>query len=236
LDASSDRDFAIEAASALALVALHLSTWAEEWIIWSTSEFSFIKLPQAFCTGSSIMPQKVNPDVLELVRAKTARVIGNVTRLMVLVKGLPLAYNRDLQEDKLPMFEVVSTTRQCLFLFAHLLVHTTFNRHHMEEELRNDFLTATELADYLVRKGIPFREAHAVVGRVVSHCIDHRMYFGNLDLDTLHTFSKAFGEDVFDYLLPHRSVEQKKSAGSTSPQEVKKQIVHWTRVLKGRKL
>ena len=118
---------------------------------------------------------------------------------------------------------------------AHMLVHTDFRKSHLEEELRNDFTTATEIADYLVRKGLPFREAHEITGKVVSYCIDHRMYFGNLDLETLRTFSKEFDEHVFDYLLPHRSVEQKKSAGSTSPQEVKKQIVHWSRALKARK-
>jgi len=134
------------------------------------------------------------------------------------------------------MFDAVNTTRQCVFVATHMLIHTDFRKEHMEEELRNDFTTATEVADYLVRKGLPFREAHQITGRIVSYCIDHRMFFGNLDLDTLHTFSKSFDPDVFDFLLPHKSVEQKKSAGSTSPHEVKKQIVHWSRVLKGRKL
>jgi argininosuccinate lyase len=135
----------------------------------------------------------------------------------------------------MPMFEVVGTTRQCLFILSHILVHTSFDERRMEEELQNDFLTATEVADYLVRKGLPFREAHSITGRIVSYCIEHRMYLGNLDLDTLHTFSKAFGSDIFDHLTPQKSVEQKRSAGSTSPQEVKKQIVHWTRVLMKRR-
>jgi argininosuccinate lyase len=181
------------------------------------------------------MPQKKNPDMAELVRGKTGRVYGSLVNLLTVMKALPLAYNRDMQEDKLPMFEAVGTTQQCLMIMAQMLVHSTFDRHRMEEELRNDFLTATEIADYLVRKGLPFRDAHEVTGKVVSHCINHRMYLGNLDIETLRLFSKLFAPDVLDYLYPQKSVEQKKSAGSTSPHEVKRQIVHWGRVLRGRK-
>jgi argininosuccinate lyase len=141
-----------------------------------------------------------------------------------------------MQEDKFAMFDAVNTTRECLFIFSHILVHTTFDKKHMEEQLRTDYLTATDMADYLVRKGIPFREAHEITGKIVSYCIQRRMYFGNLDLETLHSFSRAFESDVFDYIIPQKSVEQKKSAGGTSPHEVKKQIVHWTRVLRGRKV
>jgi argininosuccinate lyase len=204
-------------------------------VLWSSTEFGFAHTSDAYTTGSSIMPQKKNPDMAELVRGKSGRVYGALVNLLTVMKALPLAYNRDMQEDKMPMFEAVSTTRQCLFIFSHILVHTTFDRRRMEEELRNDFLTATDIADYLVRKGIPFREAHTVTGKIVSYCIEHRMFFGNLDLEILHTFSKVFDSDVFDYILPYRSVEQKKSAGSTSPHDVKRQIVHWTRVLKGRR-
>jgi len=169
------------------------------------------------------------------VRGKAGRVYGDLMNILTIMKGLPLAYNRDMQEDKYPMFDALNTARSCLFISSHMMVHTEFLKDVLEEELRNDFTTATDVADYLVRKGLPFREAHEITGKIVSYCIDHRMYFGNLDLDTLHTFSGAFQGDVFDYLLPHRSVEQKKSAGGTSPNEVKKQIVHWTRALKGRK-
>jgi len=235
IDAVSDRDYLIEFVSASSLIAVHLSRMAEELVLWSTKEFAFVQISDAYTTGSSIMPQKKNPDMAELVRGKSGKVFGALINLLTIMKGLPLAYNRDMQEDKQPMFDAVSTTRNCLFIMAHMLVHTDFRKSHLEEELRNDFTTATEIADYLVRKGLPFREAHEITGKVVSYCIDHRMYFGNLDLETLRTFSKGFDEDVFDYLLPHRSVEQKKSAGSTSPQEVKKQIVHWSRVLKARK-
>lgn len=236
IDAVSDRDYLIEFVSACSIVMVHLSRFAEELVLWTTKEFAFAQISDAYTTGSSIMPQKKNPDMAELVRGKVGRVYGSLFNLLTMMKGLPLAYNRDMQEDKLPMFETVSTTGQCLLIFSHILVHTTFDKKHMEEELRNDYLTATELADYLVRKGVPFRDAHAITGKIVSYCIDHKMYFGNLDLDTLKTFSKLFEPDVFDYILPHASVEQKKSAGSTSPQEVKRQIVHWTRVLKNRKV
>lgn len=236
IDAVSDRDFLIEFLADCSVILMHLSRFAEEIVLWTSKEFGFVQISDAYTTGSSMMPQKKNPDMAELVRGKAGRVYGDLMNLLTVMKGLPLAYNRDMQEDKHPLFDAVNTTRQCLFVFAHMLVHTEFNSERLGEELRNDFTTATDIADYLVRKGMPFREAHEVTGRIVSYCIEHRMYFGNLDLETLHTFSKSFGPDIFDYLTPHKSVEQKKSAGSTSPQEVKKQIVHWTRVLKTRKI
>ena len=234
MDAVSDRDYVIEFIAACSLVMMHLSRFAEELVLWSTKEFGFIHISDAFTTGSSIMPQKKNPDMAELVRGKTGRVYGSLVNILTVMKALPLAYNRDMQEDKLPMFEAVATTEQCLAIVAQMLVHSQFDRHRMEEELRNDFLTATEIADYLVRKGMPFREAHAVTGKIVTYCLERRMFLGNLDLDTLHLFSKLFGPDVFDYMLPHKSVEQKKSSGSTSPHDVKRQIIHWSRVLKAR--
>lgn len=236
IDAVSDRDSLIEFVSDCSVILMHLSRFSEELVLWSSKEFGFVQISDAYTTGSSMMPQKKNPDMAELVRGKAGRVYGDLVNLLTIMKGLPLAYNRDMQEDKHPLFDAVSTTRQCLFIFSHMLVHTEFNKEHLGEELRNDFTTATDVADYLVRKGIPFREAHGITGKIVSYCIEHRMYFGNLDLDTLHTFSKLFDADVFDYLTPQKSVEQKKSAGSTSPQEVKKQIVHWTKVLKARKV
>jgi argininosuccinate lyase len=153
-----------------------------------------------------------------------------------MMKGLPLAYNRDMQEDKKPLFDVIITVRQCLFIFANMLVHTTFNKAHLEEELRTDFLSATDMADYLVRKGLPFREAHEITGKVVAYCIGRKMYFGNLDIETLKEFSVKFDGDVFDFILPQNSVNQKQSAGSTSPHEVKKQLSHWTRVLSKRRV
>jgi argininosuccinate lyase len=236
IDAVSDRDYLIEFTAACSILITHLSRFAEELVLWTTKEFGFAQISDAYTTGSSIMPQKKNPDLAELVRGKTGRIYGALISLLTIMKGLPLAYNRDMQEDKKPMFEVVSTVRQCLFIFAHLLVHTTFNKEHLEEEIRTDFLSATDMADYLVRKGLPFREAHEVTGKVVAYCIGHKMYFGNLDLESLKLFSDKFESDIFEHILPQNSVEQKKSAGSTNPHEVKKQIVFWTRVLGKRRV
>ncbi len=236
IDAVSDRDYLIEFASACSIILMHLSRFAEELVLWSSREFGFAHISDAYTTGSSIMPQKKNPDMAELIRGKTGRAYGSLMNLLTMMKGLPLAYNRDLQEDKQPMFELVGTTRQSLFIFSHVLVHTRFDQKKMEEEARTDFVGATDMADYLVRKGLPFREAHTITGRVVAYCMEHNMYFGNLDLDTLSFFSPKFEADVFDHILPKSSVEQKQSAGSTAPHEVKKQVVHWTRVLKSRKL
>jgi argininosuccinate lyase len=236
IDAVSDRDYLIEFASVCSVLMMHLSRFAEELVYWSSKEFGFAHTSDAYSTGSSIMPQKKNPDLAELVRGKTGRVYGALMNLLTIMKGLPLAYNRDMQEDKVPLFDIVNTTRQCLFIFSHLLVHTTFDKEKLAEELRTDFLSATDMADYLVRKGIPFRQAHEITGKVVAHCIGHKMYFGNLDLETLKEFSPAFEADIFDHILPQSSVDQKQSAGSTNPHEVKRQVVHWTRVLKNRKV
>jgi argininosuccinate lyase len=236
IDAVSDRDYLIEFSSACSILMTHLSRFAEEIVLWTTKEFGFAQISDAYTTGSSIMPQKKNPDMAELVRGKTGRVYGALINLLTIMKGLPLAYNRDMQEDKRPMFDVVSTTRQCLFIFAHVLVHTTFDQYKLTEELRMDFLTATDMADYLATKGIPFREAHRITGEVVQYCVSHKMFFGNLDLATLKEFSPLFNEDVFNFILPQASVEHKRSAGSTNPHEVKKQIVHWTRTLGKRRV
>jgi argininosuccinate lyase len=234
IDAVSDRDYILEFISACSLMMMHLSRCAEELVLWTTKEFSFAQISDAYTTGSSIMPQKKNPDMAELIRGKTGRVYGALMNLLTTMKGLPLAYNRDMQEDKQPMMDVVKTTRESLLILAHVLVHTTFNKFHMEEELRTDFLTATDMADYLVTKGIPFREAHEITGEVVQYCVTHKMYFGNLDLTTLKEFSQKFEPDIFDFILPQTSVNRKKSAGSTSPKEVKKQITNWTKLLKKR--
>ncbi len=236
IDAVSDRDYIIEFISACSIIMMHLSRFAEELVLWTTKEFNFAEISDAYTTGSSIMPQKKNPDMAELVRGKTGRVYGSLINILTMMKALPLSYNRDMQEDKFPLFDTVATTRQCLFIFAHILVHTTFKTKVLQEELRNDFLTATDMADYLVKKGVPFREAHEITGKVVNYCIEHKMYFGNLDLETLTLFSTKFDADIFDIILPHASVQNKKSAGSTNPHEVKKQIVHWTKILQKRKI
>ncbi len=236
MDAVSDRDYLIEFISVCGIVMTHLSRLAEEIVLWSSQEFGFAKTDDAYSTGSSIMPQKKNPDMAELVRGKAGRVFGDLVNILTIMKGLPLAYNRDMQEDKFPLLDAVATTRQCLFIFSHILVHTRFEKDRFEEELKNDFLTATEIADYLVKKGTPFRDAHAITGKVVAHAIEQKKSLSQLTLPELKHFSTLLEDDVFDLLNPHKSIENKMSAGSTSAQEVKRQIVHWTRVLKNRKV
>jgi argininosuccinate lyase len=236
MDAVSDRDYLIEYISACSITMMHLSRFAEELVLWSSQEFAFARTDDAYTTGSSIMPQKKNPDMAELVRGKAGRVFGDLMNILTTMKGLPLAYNRDMQEDKIPMFGATATTRQCLFIFSHILVHTQFDAKRFEEELKNDFLTATELADFLVKKGIAFRDAHAVTGKVVAFCIEHQRSLADLSLDELQRFSEKFDAAAQALLDPRMSIENKKSAGSTSSQEVKKQIVHWVRLLKNRKV
>lgn len=235
IDAVSDRDYIIEFISVCSTLMMHLSRIAEELVLWSSQEFNFAKIDDAYTTGSSIMPQKKNPDMAELVRGKVGKVYGNLVNILTTMKGLPLAYNRDMQEDKQPLFDAVNTTRESLFTMTHVLIHTNFNKMRFEEELKTDFLTATEIADYLVQHGVPFRDAHALTGKVVAYCLEHDTPLSKLSLKELHHFSHKFSEDVYELLDPHKSIEQKKSAGSTSPNEVKKQIVYWTRVLKQRK-
>jgi argininosuccinate lyase len=235
MDAVSDRDYLIEFIATCSIIMTHLSRFGEELVLWSSQEFAFARTTDAYTTGSSIMPQKKNPDMAELVRGKAGRIFGDLVNILTTMKGLPLAYNRDMQEDKLPLFDAVATTRQCLFIFSHILVHTTFDKKRFEEELKNDFLTATEIADYLVKKGVSFREAHSITGKIVTHAIEQKRGFSELTLTELKHFSAKLEDDVFELLDPHKSIEHKKSAGSTSPLEVKKQIIHWTRALKNRK-
>ncbi|MEW5799198.1 MAG: argininosuccinate lyase [Bacteroidota bacterium] len=235
IDAVSDRDYIVEFISICSTIMMHLSRMAEELVLWSSQEFNFATIDDAYTTGSSIMPQKKNPDMAELVRGKVGKVYGNLVNILTTMKGLPLAYNRDMQEDKYPLFDAANTTRESLFILTHVFIHTTFDRDRFEEELKNDFLTATEIADYLVQHNVPFREAHSITGKIVAYCVEHKKSLSALSLKELHHFSHKISEDIYDLLEPHKSIEHKKSAGSTSPNEVKKQIVHWTRVLRGRK-
>lgn len=228
LDTSSDRDFALEAASALALIAIHLSGWAEEWILWSTVEFSFIDLPHAFCTGSSIMPQKVNPDVLELTRGKTARVIGALQTLMVLVKGLPLAYNRDLQEDKPPLFDAFDTVQACLQVAAPLVEGAELRRASIAARLEEGYLDATTLMEQLIRQGMPQRRAHHVVGDLVREAMRRGVPLANLTLSDLQAKCPDLDESIFKVLGTQAAVAAFVSEGSTSPDEVARQVAHWT--------
>jgi argininosuccinate lyase len=225
LDASSDRDFALEFAFTLSVIAAHLSTWAEEWILWTTTEFNFIKLPQAFCTGSSIMPQKKNPDVPELVRGKSARVIGHLTALLVLMKAQPLAYNKDNQEDKEPLFDTVDTLADVLAIVTDLVATgLTANVERMREAAREGHATATDLADYLVRKGVAFRDAHEVVARAVREAEARQCDLAALPLDALRRFSPLIDADVFDLLTLDGSVASRDHIGGTAPSQVRAAI------------
>ncbi len=224
LDSVSDRDFAIEFSAAAALVMTHLSRMAEEVILWASPHFGFIDLPDRFCTGSSIMPQKKNPDVAELVRGKTARVHGNLNALLVLMKGQPLAYNRDNQEDKEPLFDTADTLRDALTAFADMLPAMEVRRQACYDAARAGFATATDLADYLVRKGVPFRDAHEIVGRVVRYATDEGRDLGELELDELQQFSNTIAEDVFEVLTLEGSVAARNHLGGTAPAQVRARV------------
>jgi argininosuccinate lyase len=233
LDTSSDRDFLLEFTFALALIAEHLSTWAEEWILWSTVEFGFLDLPEAFCTGSSIMPQKVNPDVLELIRGKTARVIGALHTLLVLVKGLPLAYNRDLQEDKPPVFDAFDTVDACLELAAPLVAEAELKREAIAAGLDRGHLDATTLMEHLIRTGTPQRTAHEVVGRLVRKALDRGVRLADLKPEELRGVDPELDESVYDVLGAERAVAAMLSYGSTGREQVRQQIQRWKEHLFG---
>jgi argininosuccinate lyase len=227
LDASSDRDFVLEFAFVLAVIAEHLSTWAEEWILWSTAEFNFLKLPQEFCTGSSIMPQKINPDVLELTRGKTGRVIGNLQALLVLVKGLPLAYNRDLQEDKERIFDSFDAVELCLELAAPLAAQATLNAAAIREKLDRGHLDATTLMEWLIQRGTPQRSAHHLVGQLVGMATGRACRLADLTLEDFRAADPMLDDTVYAVLGVEQAIGAFKSYGSTAPTEVKKQIERW---------
>jgi argininosuccinate lyase len=227
IDSSSDRDFVLETAFALTLVAEHLSTLAEEWVLWSTVEFNFIKLPEDFCTGSSIMPQKINPDVMELIRGKTARVVGNLQALLVLVKGLPLAYNRDLQEDKPQLFDSVDTVAACLEIAAPLVEGAELNRDSIAARLDRGYLDATTFMEYLIRRNIPQRTAHHLVGELVRKAIDKGVSLGKLPLSDYQEAHSDLDESVYDVLGADKAIDAFVSYGSTASVEVAKQVKCW---------
>jgi argininosuccinate lyase len=232
LDVSSDRDFALESVFGLTMVAEHLSGWAEEWILWNTQEFGFLALPDAICTGSSIMPQKKNPDVLELIRGRSARVVGSLTTLLVLVKGLPLAYNRDLQEDKEPLFDAFDTVEACLGLAAVVVEGATLRADRIKERLDEGYLDATTLMEYLIARQVPQRTAHEVIGRLVSLC-DRRglKCLANLTDAELLEAHPQLGPEVRDWLGVENAVNAFHSYGSTAPTEVEKQLERWEKKL-----
>ena len=220
LDAVSDRDFAIEFASNASLIMMHLSRFSEELILWSSAQFEFISLPDSFCTGSSIMPQKKNPDVPELVRGKTGRVNGNLIALLTLMKGQPLAYNKDNQEDKEPLFDSVETIYSCLRIFADMVPKIDTNKENMLNSAIKGYTTATDLADYLVKKGLPFRDAHDVVGKAVAHGIKENKDLSEFTLDELHAFNTSIESDIFDAISLEGSVNSRNHTGGTSPKQI----------------
>jgi argininosuccinate lyase len=221
LDAVSDRDFAIEFCHWAATTVMHLSRMSEELVLWNTPAFAFVDLPDRFCTGSSIMPQKKNPDVAELVRAKTGRVNGHLMSLLTLMKGQPLAYNKDNQEDKEPLFDTVDTVGGCLRAFADMAPAIEINPGSMGERAKKGFATATDLADYLVNKGVAFRDAHAIVGRAVAHAIDQECDLADLPLADLQGFCAAIDADVFAILTLEGAAASRNHFGGTAPEQVR---------------
>jgi len=232
LDAVSDRDFILEFLSASAILMMHLSRLGEELVLWSSKEFNFIELDDSFCTGSSIMPQKKNPDAAELIRGKTGRIYGNLVNLLTTMKALPLAYNHDMQEDKEPLFDTVSSLETSLFLMSKMIETMYINKEKMEESTKGDFSTATELADYLVKKDLSFREAHKLVGKIVLYCMENEKILEDLTLTELNSFHKDFNEDALNILKPQSAVEAKDSFGGTSLKRVEESIQKAKKILK----
>ncbi len=227
LDVSSDRDFALEFVFDLAVIALHLSGWAEEWVLWTTTEFGFLDLPDAFCTGSSIMPHKKNPDVLELIRGKAARVAADLQRLMMLVKGLPLAYNRDLQEDKEALFDAYDTVSASLGLAAPLVRQTRFRKEVVAARLEDGFLDATTLMEHLIVQGTPMRAAHEAVGKLVRLCEERRCRLADLPAEVYEKVNPGLTPGVYKVLGVHNALAAFRSVGSTAPAEVERQLQDW---------
>ena len=224
LDGVSDRDYAIELSSALATIMMHLSRFSEEVILWCSWEFKFIDLDDAYATGSSIMPQKKNPDIAELVRGKSARVIGDVNTLLTMMKGLPLAYNKDMQEDKELSFDAIDTTKGCIVLFTGMLDTMKFNKDVMRKSAAHGFTNATDAADYLVNHGVPFRDAHGIIGRIVLYCLDKQMPIDDMSLEELKQFSPVFEEDVYDAISMETCVNKRLTIGAPGDEAMKKVI------------
>ncbi|MCX5848321.1 MAG: argininosuccinate lyase, partial [Deltaproteobacteria bacterium] len=216
MDTVADRDFIAEFIFASSLVMMHLSRFCEDLILWSSDEFGFVEISDAYTTGSSIMPQKKNPDVAELIRGKTARVYGDLFAIMTILKGLPMAYNRDLQEDKEPLFDAVDTVKNCLAIFTEMIKHTKFNAAKMYLAAQGGFSTATDIAEYLVKKGLPFRRAHEIVGKIVAYCLKNKKELENLTLKEYQKFYKGFTDDIQNTIKLERAVNSRKHTGGTA--------------------
>lgn len=235
LDAVSDRDFILEFLSDSSILMMHLSRFCEEIILWSSQEFQFIEIDDRFATGSSIMPQKKNPDMAELIRGKTGRVYGNLIGLLTVMKGTPLAYNKDMQEDKEGMFDTVKTVKGSLKIFAGMIETMKVNRKQMEKAVSQDFSNATELADYLATKGVPFRKAHEIVGKLVLYCIQNQKFLLDLSMEEFKQASPLFEEDIYTILEPRNVVARRNSAGGTGFEQVRLAIEKAKTIIKNKK-
>ncbi len=230
VDAVSNRDFCMEFLSVISILAVHLSRLAEEWTWWASAEFRYIELDDAFCTGSSIMPQKKNPDALELIRGKAGRVIGDLVQMLTVVKGLPLSYNRDLQEDKEAIFDASDTIRASLDALIPLVASTRFNKERITASSEHDLVDATSLTEYLVMKRVPFRDAHRIVGALVSRCLNERIALGDLELKDFQAVSPKIGEDVFDALGVDNCLRRYRGIGSANPRSVRRELARWRKL------
>ena len=235
IDGVSDRDFCVELMSAFSVIMMHLSRFSEEVILWSSWEFKFVELDDSYTTGSSIMPQKKNPDMAELVRGKTGRVYGDLFALLTSLKGLPLAYNKDMQEDKEAIFDSIETVEKCLSIFAPMIATMTVLKENMYSAAQKGFINATDLADYLVKKGMPFRTAYKIVGQTVAECIEKNKVLETLTLDEYKAHSELFEEDLFTEISLETCIKKRISAGSTGYESVKKQIEYVTEFINGKK-
>ena len=224
MDTVSDRDFIAEFIFDASLVMMHMSRFCEDLVLWSTDEFGYVEIDDSFTTGSSIMPQKKNPDVAELIRGKTGRVYGQLMTILTILKGLPMTYNRDLQEDKEPLFDALDTVKASVKVLAAMLERLTFKRERMESGAAGGFSTATDIAEHLVMKGVPFREAHGIVGRLVAYCIEQNKTLEGLTLKEFRKFYPGFGKDVFACLTVRQSVNARKAIGGTAEETVRKRM------------
>ena len=224
MDSVSDRDYLIELMSALSTIMMHLSRFSEEVIIWNSNEYQFVDIDDSYSTGSSIMPQKKNPDIAELVRGKTGRVYGALTSILTTMKGIPLAYNKDMQEDKELVFDAIDTVKGCLALFTGMLATMKFNKERMLESCRHGFTNATDAADYLVNHGVPFRDAHGIVGKLVLYCIDKKIALDDMSLEEYKEISPVFEEDIYDAISMETCVNKRNTIGAPGPEAMKRVI------------
>ena len=231
MDSVSDRDYLIELCSAMATIMMHLSRFSEEIILWNSNEYQFVELDDAYSTGSSIMPQKKNPDIAELVRGKTGRVYGALTSILTTMKGIPLAYNKDMQEDKEMVFDAIDTTKGCLALFTGMIATMRFNKETMKKSAMNGFTNATDAADYLVNHGIPFRDAHGIVGRLVLYCLDKGISLDEMKLEEYKAISPVFEEDIYEAISLKTCVEKRTTLGAPGPSVMKRVTEEYKKLL-----